>query len=529
VTDERFSIIIVDDEAVVREGVRDRIDWESLGFLLVGDYEDGRAALAAARANPPDVILSDIRMPFLDGIELARTVAEESPETRVLLLTGHDEFEYAQEAVRLQVWDFLLKPVSARELTGVLERLGEELTRERARRDAEERLRLQWQESLPLLRERAMNDLVAGSDPPEAYVPRLAELGVTIPPGRIRVIIVSSDREARSDLQGLAIANVVEELCTGPAGGVQFAMNDGDIVAILPGNDGDLFERLDRLRRRVAEETEGSVTIAVGPAQGALREVRGSYRAARQRLMQRFLTGGNRIITSEESAADATGWSERHREARTALVSRIRNVDRTGARSALEALIRICRDQHLPVATCILNLQRDLARVLDSAEALDVDAVALFPGGANPFEELAGLPSLTAIGEWFGRLIDRIIDSLEDRVRDQAERKVRAAETFLQENFRDPSVSLTGVCAELSVSVSYFSQRFKMVTGRTFVEYLTELRIAHAQELLRTGSGRGYEIAPQVGFRDPHYFSSTFKKVVGMTPTQYRNQYGTGS
>jgi two-component system response regulator YesN len=529
VTDDLFTIIIVDDEAVVREGVRDRIDWETLGFRLVGDYEDGRAALAAVRADPPDVILSDIRMPFLDGIELARTVAEEHPTTRVLLLTGHDEFEYAQEAVRLQVWDFLLKPVSARELTGVLERLAAELQVERTRRDAEERLRVQWQESLPLLRERALNDLLAGSDPPDAYLLRLANLGLTIAPGRIRVIIVSPDPEGRSDLQGLAVANVVDELCTAPGGGVQFAMNDGDIVVLLPGTDGDLFDRLDQLRRRVAEETEGSVTIAVGPAQGALREVRGSYRAARQRLMQRFLTGGNRIITSEESSTDAAGWGERHRDVRTALVALIRNVDREGAREALESLILICREQHLPVATCILNLQRDLARVIDSAEALDIDVGVLFPGGGNPFEELASLPSLTAIREWFGRLIDRIIDALEDRVRDQAERKVRAAETYLQENFRDPSVSLTAVCAELSVSVSYFSQRFKMVTGRTFVEYLTELRIAHAQELLRTGSGRGYEIAPQVGFRDPHYFSTTFKKVVGMTPTQYRNRYGAGS
>jgi two-component system response regulator YesN len=99
----------------------------------------------------------------------------------------------------------------------------------------------------------------------------------------------------------------------------------------------------------------------------------------------------------------------------------------------------------------------------------------------------------------------------------------------LAEHFREPGLSLTEVCAELSVSVSYFSQRFKSITGKTFVEYLTELRIEHAKELLRTASGRGYEIAPQVGFRDPHYFSSTFKKVCGMTPTQYRAQFGKDS
>lgn len=559
----RFSVVIVDDEAVVREGVRDRVDWHSLGFEVVGDYEDGRAALAAVRSAPPDVILTDIRMPFLDGIELTRTVVREFPGVRVLLLTGHDEFEYAQEAVRLQVWDFLLKPISARELSAVLERLAGELREDELRRREEQRLRRQWEESVPLLRQRTLNDLLSGAEPVPQVLSRLNELGIVFSSGRVRVVLVSPDPPDSAEIEdspgirNFAIANLTAELCTDPWQAVQVSVQDTDIAIIIVGPDPDISQRTDQLRRAVVERELGSVTVAVGPAYGRFGEVRESYHGARRRLAQRFLTGGNRVIAGEgrpgaggapgatggtgaAGAAPGDGAAAGDRDAAgdggaagsaslPDLEVCLRNVDRSGAEAALSARVEECRRSNRPVPMCILILQRDLARVLDAAEALDVDFSWFLAPHTNPFEQLAGLPSLEAIQRWFSQLLDTIFTSLEERVRNQAEVKVRAAETYLREHFREPGLSLTEVCAELSVSVSYFSQRFKSITGKTFVEYLTEVRMEHAKELLRTASGRGYEIAPQVGFRDPHYFSSTFKKVCGMTPTQYRAQYGRDS
>lgn len=169
-------------------------------------------------------------------------------------------------------------------------------------------------------------------------------------------------------------------------------------------------------------------------------------------------------------------------------------------------------------------MQRELARILDTAEALEVPLESVMPDGTggDPFGAIARLPSLDAIESYVRDLVDRILRRLEERVQSQAEIKVRTATEYLHDHFAEPSLSLTEVCAELSVSVSHFSERFKSITGQTFVEYLTELRIERAKEMLRTGDRKSYEIAPAVGFRDPHYFSSTFKKVCGVTPTQYR-------
>ena len=523
-THRLLSIMIADDEAVVREGMRDRLDWAGLGFELVGAFADGRTALAAVRDSPPDVLLTDIRMPFLDGIELTRHVAAVAPHTRVLLLTGHDEFEYAQEAVRLQVWDFLLKPISARELAQVLARLSADLLAQRRKTQETERLRDQWERSLPILRERALNEFILGNEPAESVVERLQDMGVAIPTGRLRVILVSPDARAVPDLTHLELSNLVQESFDPREPALTFTTREGAVAVVYTGADGELFSRLDQLRRRIGEATDVSVTVAVGTAVGRRSDVRRSYRSAQQLLLHRFLSGGNRVITEESVPSPSKDETLDHAADRAGLMENLRNVDRAGAHEALCTLIERCRRSGQPISRCILNLQRDLARFLDLVERLDVSVLELFGQDANPFQALSSLPSLDAIQGWFAGLVDQVMDTLEARVSGQAELKVRAAQAHLAEHFRDPTLSLTRLCDDLSVSVSHFSQRFKEITGRTFVEYLTEIRIEHAKELLRSGAGKSYEIAPQVGFRDPHYFSSTFKKVCGVTPTQYRLQ-----
>ncbi len=539
-----FTILIADDEAPIREGIRDRIDWDALGFRLVADCEDGRQALETFRVREPDVVLADIRMPFLDGIELTRTILAERPHTRVLLLTGHDEFEYAQAAVRLQVWDFLLKPISSKQLHDVLARLASEMAEERRRRNDVARLRRQWEENLPLLRERSLNELLLGEGPIDDALERLDDLGIAFDRVRKRVVLIAPDRgeemdEERSDgqegrrvdgdLRMLALSNLVQDLLASPTDAVQFLTHDERIALVLSGDDGDLTERLDRLRRRASDRLGISVTIGVGRAYGRTADIRRSYHDADRALMQRFLFGGNRVLSAEsyETISDAT-WRD-HSALRSELMQRIRHVDRRGAYDALSRLIEDARTTRQPIERCILNLQRDLARLLDGMEELNLDREIAALSHSNPFEELAAMPTLDAVEPWFEALIGRMFDSLEERIGNQAELKVRSAQAYLAERYSDPGLSLTQVCSELSVSVSHFSKSFKSITGRTFVEYLTDVRIERAKELLVSEGSRGYEIAPRVGFRDPHYFSTIFKKVCGVTPTQFRSRYAGGA
>lgn len=529
-----YRIVIVDDEAVIREGIRDRIPWAELGFELAGEYADGHSALEAIRRDPPEAVITDIRMPRLDGIALSRAISEELPEVRVLLLTGHDEFEYAQKAIRLQVWDFLLKPMAARELSEVLQRLQRDLERSRRSRVERERLEQQLEEARPLVRERLLNELLLGSAPLASVLARLEEVGVQPDSGRVRVVLISRDPAEDSpseSLRDIALLNLVDEHLCRPLGAWSCTLPDGEVALVLVGPDGDLHARLDGLRRAVREQAAETVTVAVGPAYGRFADIRRSAAEARQALAQRFLYGGNRIIDATAAFGPATIRDASGAPAVAELSAAVRQVDRAAAHASIERIVDTVRTRRPIPSMAVLDLQRVLAALLDLEDDLGIDPAELDAGTANPFTHVAELPSLDAIGEWLLRYTDRLLDALEHRVRSQAQLKVQAAEDYIREHFADGDLSLTRVCDDLSVSVSYFSQRFKEITGKTFVEYLTNVRIEHAQALLRTGAGRSYEIAPQVGFRDPHYFSSTFKKVCGMTPTEYRNRHaveGTG-
>ncbi|HUX22634.1 MAG TPA: response regulator, partial [Spirochaetia bacterium] len=206
-----YKFLIIDDEPVVREGISENIDWASHGYTLVGACRDGREGIAAIEELCPDVVLTDICMPFADGLELAAFIADRYPETKTILLTGYDEFEYAQEAVKLKVSDFLLKPITAEELRAILDRVRLELDEERRRKEDLYTLRRQLQESLPLLRERFFNRLIRGEVLEPEVSAKLALLGIELSGPVFNVVLIDPDRvEAGDELTRLGIENAVD-------------------------------------------------------------------------------------------------------------------------------------------------------------------------------------------------------------------------------------------------------------------------------------------------------------------------------
>ena len=173
---ERYRVLLVDDEEDIRVGISRKMDWESLGFTLVGEAENGQEALELAETLSPDVVLTDIKMPFLDGLELCRILTGRLPAARFVVFSGFDDFEYAKQAIQMNVFEYILKPISASELSAVLERLRERLDTERTQRQNLELLRRRYEESLPVLRELFYAQLLEGRVPPEEAKERAARL-----------------------------------------------------------------------------------------------------------------------------------------------------------------------------------------------------------------------------------------------------------------------------------------------------------------------------------------------------------------
>jgi len=289
-----YSFIIVDDEPEIREGIRDNIPWESLGFRFAGACADGNQALELIEREPPDVVMTDINMPFMDGLTLCERVLSVSPATKVLILTGYDDFDYARKALQLQAQDFLLKPLTPGEFKATLEKLKARLDEEHGARRDMELLKRQLEESLPLLKERFLNQLLAGGGPEASE--RALRLGLPFPASEAayHVTLVDFDRRPEGpsfDLDILAERNLIERILDENSGGrgrtaVVFQDAEDRLALLSWTRDGQLLYRdalktAETIRSRLLRAGFEPVSIGLGEPAASIPLLGESYQGAR--------------------------------------------------------------------------------------------------------------------------------------------------------------------------------------------------------------------------------------------------------
>lgn len=532
-----YRILIIDDEPVVREGIAENIDWRSHGYELAGTCKDGREAMQAIEEEQPDVILTDICMPFVDGMELASFVADRYPAIKTILLTGFDEFEYAQEAVRLRVHSFLLKPITPRELLAELDALRMSLDVERNRTEQLERLRSQIKESLPVLRERLMNRILHAEIAPADIPRRLSILDISLDGGAFAALVCDPDSlDSEQELAEIAVQSIAEEVVAEFPAAVAFATPRVRTVAVVAApSDAEAASMTlscaERISERVTSELGFTVSIGMGEPVEVLDRLGESYDQARVALDRRIVLGPHQIIAIEQvrgQAARAHSTAEA-RELRNRYTAALKTGNASAAAEALMALVTAFASQELPLDEFRTQIMRLIAELMAALESIGMRLEDVPAVDAHPLERLAHVKTQADVREWLLELTESITRHLAATRDEHSHVKAVEAEEYIRGNFADRSLSLARLCAELAVSKSYFSPLFKAHTGMTFVEFLTTVRMDRARELLANSDMKTYEVARLVGFADPHYFSLTFKKQTGVTPTEYRSEIRTAS
>ncbi|MBN2983628.1 response regulator [Cohnella algarum] len=530
-----YDILIVDDEASVREMIVELVDWNGRGFNCVGHSENGMDALEAAIRLRPDVVLTDICMPFMDGLELARRLSDELPRCRVVFLTGHDDFEYARQAVRLGAEDYLMKPMTAAELCALLDRLRQQLDEERYRLEDMDRLRRQLNESFPVLRERFLERLViAGVRKGEAEE-RLAYFGIDLGGPDYVVLAVDPDRfddrlgaEDR-ELLRFAVYNIVQELTGAEAAPAVFQSREERVLAVLSGDASrDLEARAQHLAEQIRDAAERylpiTVTSGIGRPACGLRDLPRSYAEAATALEYRLLLGGNRVIgISDMEGRESALYFESAQEEKK-LVTAIRTGNASEAEAAISETFARLRGAFPTVERCRIQIQKWIMAIVQTVAELGGDESEAFGHQAHPFDILSSCKTLDEIERRLTEAARRAIAAVSAARTDFCRLQMLNAEAFIRERYGDPELSLKTICRHLHMSTSYFSAEFKRHTGKTFVEYVTAERIAKAKELLKLTDAKTYEIAAKVGYKDPHYFSLIFKKATGETPKEHRQK-----
>ena len=534
-----YKAIIVDDEKKICQLILELGDWKTYDMEVAAICTDGEEALAAIERIRPDLVLTDVRMPVYDGLELIRRTNEMGLKPAFIIISGYKYFEYAYSAFKYGVIDYLLKPIDRNQLNEVLEKTCSMLERQSAYRQAEDTIR-KWNEQLEMTNRRKMfrtlyedgeNFPKTAEELEQAFSKRLFH------PWQQMLFIrtnrslddpssVMLTEKLRNCLKN-SFADSGEPDCRICSEAVR-----GGIAVMLDMNEAGREQVKSRLISFLhdAREVAGLfgntwVSIGVGEAAESLAELPASAHRAEEAEEARIVLGGNRVLDLSE-----------HRFSRITTEQIAGGGFWRGLQNALETLsveayrrqldeIRDRMEITPPVAPEVVRqiqesiLQEFSRYVSGQPELTDWEDTEI-----RWRESLEGACGLT---EFFRNLETGGCDAIREWKKQKMNREklpIRLAKAWIAEHYGD-AVTLEGVAERVGLSPTYFSTHFRQMEGRTFSDYLTSVRMDAARELLSTTSMTNYEIAARIGYADEKYFGKVFKKEVGIRPGEYRKLY----
>ncbi|CAM4122165.1 response regulator [Paenibacillus alkaliterrae] len=530
-----YKIMLVDDEAEVREGIKESIDWKRHGFELVGDYASGCDAIEAVIELKPDLVLSDICMPFMDGLELTRQIQLNDPYIKVIILTGHDDFDYAQQALRLKVTDFIVKPITANELRGLLDKVKLEMDKETENRENLSQLKMQLHQSLPLLKERFLERMInfslCDSEIQERF--QYFRIQPMSPPYLVVAIDIDYLSETRKGRWGndpelipFAAFNILEEV-TERKDAIIFRTREEKMIAIFFGEEEEglyeaAFNLSEVIRFCMEKYLKYTVTVGIGMVSRTLCELPLSYKGAVSALDYRLLLGNNRVISIRDMESTNTSLQPLDIEWNRKFSTIIKTGTFTEAKALIEQLIGNLKASLMPIEACNLQIQTIIFAIMNTIHELVGNDIAHFKGHGILLKDINQFKTLDEIEKWLKEICNETISYISDQRKDLTQLQVQRVIDYIEQHYHDENLSLQMLCRHVHMSKSYFSLLFKLQTEQTIMEYVTRVRVGKAKELLQHTALKAYEIAAKVGYSDPQYFSVLFKKHTGSTPTHYR-------
>lgn len=535
-----IKVFLVEDEMVIRRGIKNSIDWEKEGYIFCGEASDGELAYPMIIKEKPDILITDIRMPFMDGLELCKLVKKELPNIKILILSGYDEFDYAKEAIRLGVTEYLLKPISSGKLLEALNGVSESIRREKEDKDLVRKYMEEMRENTEHEKQKFFEQMIAGNLSMADALETGKKYEMNLSAGMYNLLLfrftLGKENRKSGELLGEA-EYAIEKLTERLEYVFEFQRSvEGWAFLLMADNEEQMSERVKELSKDLEEIMKNYSTIAyfggIGQPVARLRELEESFREAERALAARFTMELNRIISVEDirmaqnvdtlDDIEITSFGEIEKT-RTMLEKFLNN----GAEDEIDEFVDVYINE-LPEE----NLKSVLMR-----QYIIMDAYIVMMSFCEKIEGIEGemqaqseelknsmktIQTLEEIKNYIRMLLKKIIgvrDTISGRRYSDI---IEIAKDQIRKTYMSDEISLNTIAAEVGMSPSCFSSIFSKEMGKTFVEYLTEIRMDRAKELLMCSSMKTSEIGYEVGYKDPHYFSYIFKKTQNCTPKEFR-------
>lgn len=536
---EEIKVFLVEDEIVIRNGIRKSINWEKEGYCFVGEASDGELAYPMIIKEKPDILITDIKMPFVDGLELSALVKKEIPDIKILILSGYDEFSYAKEAIKIGVTEYMLKPVSATKLLEALGEISEVIRQEKRERACLKQYMEEMKENAEQEKLRFFNHLVLGGK--DFSLGEMIETGkkynMNLSASCFNVVLFKIlspiERTQRFEKVELASDTIEKELeMVSNIYGFKRGI-DGWGFILTADSESQMERRIQHFTGRLKDIMKKWKDLdyfgGIGKSVYRLRAIGDAFSVADMAFALRFTHDANQIVSGsdlskvfDDEKIEMQGFIEIGKS-REMIEKFLNNGTIEEVESFSDAYIMRMEADNMKSMMVRQYIVMDICMVIMSfCKKINASDAKLQQDIEMLQREVHQFKSLNEIRKYMIELLTKTIE-LRDKLSERRYSDViNSAKDEIAKMYMTDEISLNSIANSVGMSASYFSSVFSKEVGKTFVEYLTEVRIEKAKELLMCSSMKTSEISYMVGYKDPHYFSYIFKKKQGCSPKDYR-------
>lgn len=515
-----YKVLIVDDEIFVRKGLISLMDWSSQQFEICGEAENGEQALELIEQLTPDLVIVDIRMPVLDGLELIQKVkAEGDHQPLFIILSGYPDFSYAQQAFRFNVSDYILKPVDEQELTATLKKIA---------------ITLNQKQLLSITREKPLIEIVIESllqtEPSEQVMARIA-LALELP-------LSSSYTYFIAEIQDERPHGTIDYFPALQRSLQQYFHHEGQPLLIhvraynqygiivpqfwLDKQSESAWTSYAKLLEMLETELATTIALYIGHTASHLKRIAHSGTSAEECLNYRFAAGVNGIFMASELLELPLYYFDVDEELHSKLIYEIEANRKDGYNSAIDAIFNSFQERHFASGAVTNTIRRIMIAIINIIRQLEGNEKDL-----QWLDELLNWQmkyrNLKQLRHVFLQFIEEAAKYIAEKRGEKNEGSIEKVKKYIDSHYKE-NIYLKGIASEFHMNPVYLGQLFRKNYGVYFNEYVLSLRIEEAKRLLRQTKKRMYEVADLVGFQNADYFAAQFEKLENMTPTDYRNK-----
>lgn len=532
----KIKVFLVEDEVIIRSGVKKSINWEQEGYEFVGEASDGELAYPMILKEKPDILITDIRMPFMDGLELSRLVKKELPDIKILILSGYDEFEYAKKAIKIGVTEYLLKPISAAKLTEVLNAVAETIRQENEEKNLLETYFAEMRENTERDKMRLFEKLLMGDLSMGEILEAGERFGMNLGASCYKIVLFKILANLENHVyaeQMVDACSSVEQAASMMEGVYVFQRGVEGWAFLLTAQDEKSMEEsakilYQNLKQAMKNYTQLEYFGGIGSTVPRIRSLKQSFREADRAFAARFVEEANQIISQKEFEKSQMEEGLKMQgvvqigKSREMLQKFLSNGTREEVKAFSDAYISRIEEENIRSTMVRQYVVIDVSIVILSFCERISSANRLQEEAEELQKMMQKIHSLSEIKKYVVRLLNEAIELRDAESGRRYSDLIAAAKKEIENHYMTEEISLNTVAISVGMSPSYFSSIFSKEAGKTFVKYLTEVRIEKAKEFLMCSSMKTSEIGYEVGYKDPHYFSYIFKKVQGCSLKEYR-------